>query len=156
MHDLHFLLQVIQERVARALMELTGDEPEVANLNSRAEPRKVPYARVGIAEVTHSDFTVSSDSLMVGIQIVAVASRNNLQPQQVQIELARAIHKSLFGEDYSMTVVECPSGRVARLIPATRTVFFSDIEQAIAERMPDYTSILITLTAELPLGGKVF
>lgn len=156
MHDLYFLLQVIQERVARALMEFTGSEPEVADLNSRVEPRKVPYARVGIAEITHSDFTVSSDSLMVGIQIVAVVSRNNSQPQRIQIELAEAIHRFLFGADYSMTMIECPSGRVARLIPATRTALLSDIEQAIAERMPDYTSVLVTFTAELPLGGKAF
>ena len=156
MSDLQALLSEIQTRVANALSEFTGVEPEVDDLNARHEPRKVPYARVGIAEAAHTDFTVSSDSLMVGIQLVAVVDRNNRRPQEFQFELAEILHHHIFGENYDNCLLNLPSGRVARLIPTTKTTFLSDIEQAIAERIPDSTSVVIVLTAEIPLGGKVF
>lgn len=156
MSDLQVILETIKRRVAEAIADLTGLDPEVSDINSRAEPRRVPYARVGIAELAHSDFTISSDSLMIGIQVVAVVSRNNEQPQVVQFRLAEALHKAIFGEYYERSIIELESGRAVRLIPSTRTSFLSDVEQAIAERMPDYTSVAITLTAELPLGGRVF
>lgn len=156
MSDLKVLLEEIQTRVANALSEFTGVEPEVEDLNERSEPRKVPYARVGIAEATHTDFTVSSDSLMVGIQLVAVVNRNSRRPQEVQFELSAIIHKHLFGQHYENCLIELPSGRVARLIPATKTTYLSDIEQAIAERLPDCTSVVVVLTADIPLGGQVF
>jgi hypothetical protein len=154
--DLQEILVAIQNRVYNALFEFSGKTPEVSDLNARKEPSSVPYARVGIAEVAHSDFTVSSDSLMIGIQLVAVVNRNGKQPQEVQFELARVIHFHLFGENYESCLLELSSGRVARLIPSTRTTFFSDVEQAVAERVPDCTSVVIVLTVELPLGGKVF
>jgi hypothetical protein len=154
--DLKVLLEEVKDRVRSALLEFTGRTPEVEDLNARNEPRGVPYARVGIAEAAHTDFTISSDSLMVGFQLIAVVDRNNRQPQEVQFDLAETIHKHLFGQQYENCLIDLPSGRVARLIPTTKTTFFSDVEQAVAERIPDCTSIVVVLTAEIPLGGQVF
>lgn len=159
MTDLDELLSVIKERVRNALVVMTGSQVvEILDLNARVEPRMIPYARVGIAEVVHSDFTVSSDSLMVNFQIVAVVKGTSVEsnPQSVQFELSKQLHLSLFGSSYENSIVSLQSGRVARLIPSTRTSYLSDIEQAIAERAPDCTSVTISMVAEVPLGGLVF
>jgi hypothetical protein len=37
-----------------------------------------------------------------------------------------------------------------------RTAFLSDVEQMLAERLPDATSVVMTMGVELPLGGQVF
>ncbi len=156
MTDLQEILETIKERVRNSLRSMTGVEPEVDEINSRSEPKRVPYARVGIAEAVHSDFTVSSDSLMLGLQIIAVVDRNRNAPQAVQFELAKALHEGIFGRNYELCLLTLSSGRTARLIPATRTTFTSDIEQELVERVPDCTSVVITLSAELPLGGSVY
>ena len=154
--DLFELLNEIQRRVTDALQEFTGVNPEIADTNARIEPRRAPYARVGIVEAVHSDFTISSDSLMVGLQIIAVVPIGNRRPQETQFKLAQTLHSHLLGESYEKAIVSLSSGRIARLMPATKTSFISDIEQVISEIAPDCTSVTITMTAEIPLGGKSF
>jgi hypothetical protein len=157
MEDLTVILEELQARVRSALQALFPDRaPDVRELSARTEQRTLPYSRVGITEVGHSDFTISSDSLLVTIQVIAVAPVRSAGIQATQFELARALHESLFGPNFETTLLPLPSGRVARLIPSARTTFLSDVEQALAERLPDATSVVMTIGVELPLGGKVF
>lgn len=157
MDDLVAILEELQARVRSALQTMLPDRtPDVRELTARAEQRTLPYGRVGITEVGHSDFTISSDSLLVNVQVVAVVPVQSDNPQATQFRLARVLHETLFGSQYESTLLSLPSGRVARLIPSTRTVFLSDVEQALAERLPDATSVVMTVLLEVPLGGQVF
>lgn len=158
MHDAYELLTVIKERVRNGLLEFTGAaDAEVLDLNARSEPHSIPYARVAIAEIVHTDFTVSSDSLMLGIQVVAVVrASSDRTPQETQLGLAQALHFAIFGRNYENAMIELSSGRTARLLPATKSSFLTDVEQMLMERAPDCTSVTIVLSAEIPLGGMVF
>jgi len=155
MTELEQFLTIIKERVSNALLEFTGTHPEVADLNSRTEPRQVPYARIGIPEIGHDDMTVPMDKLAIGVQIIAVVNCRNRPPQSVQFELARTLLLHLIGEEYEHCLIEFDSGRSVRILPSARVTFISDVESIIAERAPDCTSVVITLGAELYLGGKV-
>jgi hypothetical protein len=155
MTDLEQFLSVIKERVRNALVEFTGTEPEIADLNARSEPRSAPYARIGVPEVGHDDLTVPLDRLVVGVQIIAVVDRKGKPPQTVQFELTKAILLHLFGENHELCLIELDSGRSVRIVPSTRVTFISDVESIIAERAPDCTSVVIMFGAELYLGGKV-
>jgi hypothetical protein len=155
--DLAVILAELQARVRSALQSMLPDRtPDVRELTARVEQRTLPYGRVGIIEVGHSDFTISSDSLLVSAQIIAVVPVQNDSPQATQFQLARVLHEALFGPRYEATLLTLPSGRVARLIPSTRTMFLSDVEQTLAERLPDATSVVMTMGIELPLGGQAF
>jgi len=153
--DLEQLLEVIKERVTNALVEFTNAQPEVADLNSRSEPRTAPYARIGIPEVGHDDLTIPMDKLAVAIQIIAVVDRKGRTPQSVQFELSKVLLQHLLGENYELCLIELGSGRAVRILPSARVTFISDVESIIAERAPDCTSVVIMLAAELYLGGKV-
>ena len=155
MTELEQFLGIIKERVANALLEYTGTQPEVADLNARTEPRIVPYARIGIPEIGHDDMTVPMDKLAIGVQIITVVNCRNRPPQSVQFELAKTLLVHLLGEDHERCMIEFDSGRVIRILPSARVTFISDVESIIAERAPDCTSVVITLGAELYLGGKV-
>lgn len=160
MTDAYELLTAVKNRVKAALAEFAGvseTSVEVLDFNARSEPRVVPYARIGIAEIVHSDFTVSSDSLVIGIQVVAVVRlTDDKNPQETQLDLAKALHFAVFGERYEHDLIELSSGRVARLMPATKSTFLTDIEQVLMERAPDCTSVSMLISAEIPLGGLSF
>jgi hypothetical protein len=155
MTDLEQFLSVIKERVRNALVEFTGTEPEIADLNARSEPRSAPYSRIGIPEVGHDDLTVPLDRLVVGVQIIAVVDRKGKPPQSIQFALAKTLLLHLFGENHELCLIELDSGRSVRIVPSARVTFISDVESIIAERAPDCTSVVIMFGAELYLGGKV-
>jgi hypothetical protein len=155
--DLAAIMEELQARVRNALQAMFPDRtPDVQELTARAEQRVLPYGRVGITEVGHSDFTISSDSLLVSVQVIAVVPVQDNSPQATQFQLARLLHEALLGSRYEETLLPLPSGRVARLLPTVRTAFLSDVEQMLAERLPDATSVVMTMGVELPLGGQVF
>jgi hypothetical protein len=90
------------------------------------------------------------------VQVVAVVPVQDNSPQATQFRLARLLHEALLGSQYEETLLPLPSGRVARLLPTVRTAFLSDVEQMLAERLPDATSVVLTMGVEIPLGGQVF